>query len=346
MPPTSVQIFDGRAATSLYYAPEMRYVNEDIGQRDWVSETASQGTGYASGPPDASLDSLVPFGPSPNVFSAVENGTVRESTFMGRPSLTVTAPVQPAPIVVHNDAEHPDRSYVFISGPTVDEVELTVDKVSHLPVRVASYLRGQAVGVQTLVDIRINESVSPAEFEYTIRKGAKVERPDYGFRDAELDDVEKSMGYVPLVPARLPVGFALQEVRCARRTTTDVWTLHLNDARSVRHVVTRRITSIGYGKGFLHLTVSLRPARGLDPRWLAEPFKVDPSLAGATAPPERVTITSGALAGAEAFVSLPPLDVPHLWAVHDGLLVTVAGDVTREQLVRIASSLEPASAAQ
>jgi hypothetical protein len=39
--------------------------------------------------------------------------------------------------------------------------------------------------------------------------------------------------------------------------------------------------------------------------------------------------------------AVPSLGVPHLWAFHDGLLVTVSGDLTRSQLLRIAESLEP-----
>jgi hypothetical protein len=338
VPPTWVQISDAAAATSLNYAPEMWYVNESIGQQDWQSEEATTATGYAAGPPDASLDALVPMGPSPNAFSALDNGTVWESTYLGRPCLTVVAPVSPGPIQVVYDAEHPEQSAIAQDGPGVDKVEMTFDRASHLPVRVATYLRGHPVALETLVDVRINEPVAPSEFEYAFRKGARIDRRDFGFRATDLGNVESAMGYAPLVPARVPAGFKLEAVRCARRTVTDIWQAYPEGSHKV---VTRRVTSIGYGKGFLHLSVSLRPARGLDPLWLAEPFREDPSLAGATAPPERVTILSGALTGARAFVSLPPFGVPHLWAIHDGMVVTVAGDVTREQLLRVAGSLAP-----
>jgi len=35
------------------------------------------------------------------------------------------------------------------------------------------------------------------------------------------------------------------------------------------------------------------------------------------------------------------LEAPHLWAWHDGVLVTVGGDFTRDQLLELANSLEP-----
>jgi hypothetical protein len=42
------------------------------------------------------------------------------------------------------------------------------------------------------------------------------------------------------------------------------------------------------------------------------------------------------LAAGSALLTLAP---PHLWFVTDDLVVTVAGDATREELVRIAESL-------
>ena len=38
---------------------------------------------------------------------------------------------------------------------------------------------------------------------------------------------------------------------------------------------------------------------------------------------------------------MPALNTPHLWAYKDGRLVTVSGDLTRDQLLSVANSLEP-----
>jgi hypothetical protein len=338
MPPEQVDIRDETAGTSLFYQPEMRYPDS------WSAETALSDSGYACGPPDANLTALVPFGTALSAFSALESGEVSESTFHGRPCLTVIAPVKPGPIEVSYDAGD-DVSEVQ-TYLTVDKIELTVDKSSYIPVRIASYLRGKPVDVQTLEDLRINRRVSPSTFEYSFRDGAKVEHTDCGFRETSLADAGSMAGYTPLVPTYLPAGFKPNGVRYASRTTTWVQMSTENGAGETREVASRRITSIGYKKGFLHLTVSLRPTQGLDPVWLAEPFQEDPSLAGAMAPPEKVTISSGALAGSEAQISMPPLGVPHLWVVRDGMLVTVAGDATRAQLLRVAGSLEPFGAGE
>jgi hypothetical protein len=54
-----------------------------------------------------------------------------------------------------------------------------------------------------------------------------------------------------------------------------------------------------------------------------------------------VTIDRGALRGVTVKLAMPALGLPHLWAFHDGLLVTIAGDLTEDQLLQVAESLRP-----
>ena len=54
-----------------------------------------------------------------------------------------------------------------------------------------------------------------------------------------------------------------------------------------------------------------------------------------------MVIHGGALDGVTAKLAIPPAGVPHLWAFHDGLMITVAGDLTRQQLLEVAGSLRP-----
>ena len=56
--------------------------------------------------------------------------------------------------------------------------------------------------------------------------------------------------------------------------------------------------------------------------------------------PERVTLSRGALSDVEANVLIVPLNVPHLWARTDDLVVTVSGGVSRAALLRVAESLD------
>ena len=52
-------------------------------------------------------------------------------------------------------------------------------------------------------------------------------------------------------------------------------------------------------------------------------------------------LTGGAWKGVTAYVVTPLLESPHLWAWRDGVLVTIDGDLTGEQLVEAANSLQP-----
>ena len=55
---------------------------------------------------------------------------------------------------------------------------------------------------------------------------------------------------------------------------------------------------------------------------------------------ERVTLRGGALDGATAEVVIDPRAVPHLWVATPRLLVFVAGDLTRTELIDVAESLQ------
>jgi hypothetical protein len=96
----------------------------------------------------------------------------------------------------------------------------------------------------------------------------------------------------------------------------------------------RDVVSIAYRRGLDELVVTTRRI-GRDRSLWSDPVTVgDVSRA-----PERVTLTHGPLAGVTVEVVLDPNSVPHLWGMTPTLVVTVAGDVDREQLVRIAESL-------
>ena len=113
------------------------------------------------------------------------------------------------------------------------------------------------------------------------------------------------------------------------------------DASHEYWLPSRDITALNYRAGFLALTVTTRREQGMHDSRLADPFATDPSLVATPDQRETVTLERGALRGVEAQLATPTLGVPHLWAFHDGLLITVAGDLTRDQLLLVANSLEP-----
>jgi hypothetical protein len=56
----------------------------------------------------------------------------------------------------------------------------------------------------------------------------------------------------------------------------------------------------------------------------------------------RFTVGAGALAGAQAELVLSPRGIPHVWAINDRLVVTVAGDASGDELRRLAESFAAA----
>jgi hypothetical protein len=74
---------------------------------------------------------------------------------------------------------------------------------------------------------------------------------------------------------------------------------------------------------------------------LADPFERWPAIGLAAGEAKTVTLHDGALAGERAKVSMPVSGVPHLWVFHDGLMVTIGGDLTEGQLLAVAESLAP-----
>ena len=55
--------------------------------------------------------------------------------------------------------------------------------------------------------------------------------------------------------------------------------------------------------------------------------------------PERIVARRGALSGVELNLLIVPRNVPHVWALTDELVVTVSGDLGRNELVRVTESL-------
>ena len=107
------------------------------------------------------------------------------------------------------------------------------------------------------------------------------------------------------------------------------------------------MTQLGYRAGLLQFVVTTRaqPSGGAlpDDLFVADPFIHESArdLLAAAGDVEKVRLTDGALRGVTAYLAIPLLSTPHLWAWHDGVLVTVGGDLTRSQLLAVANSLEP-----
>jgi hypothetical protein len=136
------------------------------------------------------------------------------------------------------------------------------------------------------------------------------------------------------VPGFVPDGYGLRGVAVAPSSISD------NRVVKARHVF-----AVLYASGFDTLTVSTR--RIHDPYYEADadPFenRADPGWSELAR--TETTIRSGAFVGARAkIVVATDTSTPHLWAVKDGVLLTIAGGATARELLAVAESLQPYTA--
>jgi hypothetical protein len=158
----------------------------------------------------------------------------------------------------------------------------------------------------------------------TFPRHAEVLRSDAGFANVDLDRASNIVGYRPLVPARVPDGFHLAAVAAAKSAE--------RTGPGQSNPPSHGVVSLSYRRGLEQIIITTR-RRGHG-RW-RDPFGIQGVPFGSA----RVRLDDGALVGTVAQVVVDPRTVPHLWAVTDRLVVTVAGDLSRDELIAVAEAL-------
>lgn len=272
--------------------------------------------GVAPGPPDPGP----PTWPLPDEFAAYVRGAlaagspdVRETTFLGRPAWRLDVETVP-------NAVAPE-----LSG---DRFQVTVDRDTGMPVRVVETKHGAVLRELRIEQLQVNEPLPASTFRLAFPAGAEVMRSDDGFHRVGLDGVRTAVGYAPLVPAWVPAGYRLAEVAVAAECGPT--------GKEGGNPASRMVVSLAYRRGLDRFLVTTR-LRG-DGSW-SDPLA---SAEGIVDHPTRVAFDGGALAGARAELLLAPRAVPHVWALAGRLVVTVGGDLSGPELLRVARSLASA----
>jgi hypothetical protein len=270
--------------------------------------------GVAPGLPDAGAPALIlprGLGAYVRALLAADDPRVREVVHDGRPAWRVDVETVPNAIVPE------------FSG---DSLEITVDRETGMPVQVVERKGNAVLRTVRVQGLRIDVELPAGTFRPRFPRGAEVMRSDDGFRRVELAEAAGVVGYDPLVPAWVPEGYELAEVAVARRAGPT--------GTEAGNPPSRMVVSLSYRRGLDQFLVTTRLARPGetwdDPLATGEGFVDEP---------ERVRIGAGALRGAEAELVLAPRGIPHLWARTDSLVVTIGGDLSRAELVRVAESL-------
>jgi hypothetical protein len=281
---------------------------------------ASERSGLAAGLPDP--------GPAENLLERQIGSVVRallespdaavqEVTYDGRPAWTLSTDVRPN-LIVDTSANH---------------MEVTIDQATGFPVRIVETRDGSFVQETRLEDLEIDPVLAEDAFLVEFPPDVEVIRTDHGFRrfaEAELaGEVAALVGYMPLLPAEVPAGFVLTSVTAAAEgSSTGVEGMN---------PPTPGVVSVLYRRGFDRLLVSTRTV-GADPSLWGDPLATGEGFIDT---PETVTLASGAFAGIAAEILVDMRAIPHIWAMSDALVVTVSGDLTRDELLAAAESLAP-----
>jgi hypothetical protein len=266
--------------------------------------------GVPPGPPDAGpSDSLLDqqLGAVVRALAAAHDPLVRDVNYDGRPAWQLGVALTPNTVY-----------------PDVDHLSVTVDRTTGFPLHVVATLHGHFRSETRVDQLKLDAPLPPGSFGVDFPRGAEVLRTDAGFSTVDLHEAATIVGYRPLALARVPDGFHLAAVAAAKSAE--------RTGPGQSNPPSRGVVSTSYRRGLEQFVVTTRLRGG--GRW-RDPFAVEGVPLGG----EQVRLDRGALAGEPVELVVDPRSVPHLWAVTDRLVVTVAGDLSRDQLLAVAEAL-------
>jgi hypothetical protein len=271
-------------------------------------------TGYPLGPPDCWANGRADLGEGARVMRAGGLAMLETTSWDGRPVWVISG----SKFAGSPPGQGGHQTY-----------SVTVDQQTCLPIRFQTWTDGTLQTDYSLRNVRVDGPIPDKAFTFAPPRGAKVVRRDAGFRRLPLAHAGSNTGYVTLLPAWLPEGYVERRTATSPRSTT------ANGVTEGRHVV-----AVEYARGFNALTVTTRTVA--DPQSAAAYDPIEPDTTWANIVSRDAGLTSGAFAGVTARVVVAPyITTPHLYAVKNGVLLTVAGPATAEELIAIADSLQP-----
>jgi hypothetical protein len=286
-----------------------------------------RGVVITTGSPVGSPDAVPGSGPAGHIIGVDLSAAARAVQAVGAARLSTTSYEGRALWVVTCSAgSAPSRPNVTEEWPTY---VMTIDQETCLPVGLKWIESGVVQLNFRLERMLVNVPIERSTFRLSTPPGARVKRADAGFRRMGLGEIEGSAGYAPLVPGSLPSGYSLARTAFATRSTT------VNG-----YVTGDDVVVLQYARGFDALTITTRKVA--DPAFAATTDPFDYESKWSELVRTNVELTAGAFAGTTAQVMiLPRSTTPHLWAVKDGRLLTIAGGATQKELIAIADSLAP-----
>jgi hypothetical protein len=247
---------------------------------------------------------------------------------------------------------------VWRDQPAAQPVTIVIDQRTRLPLRY-SWAESPDLGFEVrFADYRLDDDIDEDAFTLDVPADAIVmdmtgevgpdgEYDDRLYGEIDFDDaalMREEIGPVPGLPAWRPQGFSLAGATWAPDPTTDS-----PDSGTAT-------VSLAYRRGLDALYVSAEPTyRGEEtvsswtegePRLTWRVDRSDPfgrawgsSLEYRRRHTRQVRLRGGAFDGRTAHLVLDPSVLPHLWVRNGRYTATVSGDLTQEEMVKVAESL-------
>ncbi len=287
---------------------------------DLTAGTFSIVRGWPLGPPDMDPQTS----PSGQDVGAI----LRALEAYGRVKLEPTVVAgRPAWTVTFTGGDLAGRPYSVLRAAVY---QATVDAKTWLYLRMRFENAGMLIGEASTVRSWVDRRVPGGKFVLRPPDGATVTSRDRGFRRVSLAEAAAEPGVVAVLPGRLPAGYVLSAVAVAEQAYT-----------ANHYVPGRHVFEAQYTCGFDALTISTRTLTDRYYRTDLDPFEYTNDRGWVGLAGTRARITSGAFAGAEATILIATQSSsPHLWAVKDGVLLTVAGGASAKELLAVAGSLQ------
>lgn len=226
-------------------------------------------------------------------------------------------------------------------GEEFDFQAITIDEQSGLALRVQALNGGQPE-----YDMRVENLVTNVEGEpsFAVPPGTTTRSGDEGFTRMTLQQARRSAPYDPLLPGWLPAGFTQAEV--AYFSPPPGATGRVGPGPGVRPD-TPRVVSVAFRRGLELFVVSTSLRSTFSERPTGSTFPPGETPVGEEGPRrlpkfEKVPLSQGPFVGRLAERWLAPDGRASLSATNDELDVRISGDVTLDEIVRIAESLQPA----
>jgi len=286
-------------------------------------------------------------------------------TMLGDPGVTfATRRIDGRTVWLLTTSEFSPGSHAQVSRGT--PVTIAIDARTRLPLRISGYWGNGELRIDSAA-----YAAKPPASAFVLPKppagqthdtskdalGPPLSFPGLPFGSAAA--MKKAVDGVAAFPAWLPRGFSLQvgahtipsgSVQLPRRFGTPP------------RFIPDTTISLAYRRGFDAAYVSVRPDSRLDQKahegvpGTNREVRVDTSdpFVSTVSPQDRpglrahtadVRLTVGSYAGSIAHIVVDPGYWPHLWVRKGPWVATVAGDLTRAEMVRIAESLAPWNAA-